>query len=144
MLHTFLGTDVDEVRSRVRAPFRAYLRSAIRLEQLAAEGGGTISGGHRIAPHEIPPAALEELLDLAFERYCREGALFGTPASCEPLVRQLEEIGVDEIACLIDFLDDAEAILASLDHLDVLRAACAPESRAADAGLIPAFLEDLE
>ncbi len=148
MLHTFLGTDVEEVRSRVREPFRAYLKSAIRLEQLAAEGGGTISGGHRIAPHEIPPAALEELLDLAFERYCREGALFGTPESCAPLVRQLEELGVDEIACLIDFIDDVDAVLSGLDPLDALRAACAPESRPVDAGLIPAFLpaflEDLE
>ena len=147
MLHTFLGTDVDEVRSRVRAPFRAYLRSAIRLEQLAAEGGGAVSGGHRVAPHEIPPDTLEELLDLAFERYCRQGALFGTVASCAPLVAQLEEIGVDEIACLIDFVDDAEAVLASLEHLDALRAACGPGGPAAEgmaAEMIPAFLEDLE
>lgn len=143
MLHTFLGTDVDEVRTRVRAPFRAYLRSAIRLEQLAAEGGGAVSGGHRVAPHEIPPGTLEELLDLAFERYCRQGSLFGTVASCAPLVGELEEIGVDEIACLIDFVDDADAVLKSLEHLDLLRAACAPGGPAAEE-IIPAFLADLE
>jgi natural product biosynthesis luciferase-like monooxygenase protein len=142
MLHTFLGNDVQEVRSLVRVPFRNYLRSAIRLEQLAAEGGGTISGGHRIAPHEIPPDTLEDLLDLAFERYWRQGSLLGTPASCEPLVGQLEEIGVDEIACLIDFVDDDEAVLASLAHLDLLRAACGPQAAAAVAPA--AFLEDLE
>lgn len=37
-------------------------------------------------------------------------------------MRQLAELGVDEIACLIDFLDDPEAILGSPPHLDRLRA----------------------
>ena len=142
MLHTFLGDDVEAVRARVREPFREYLRSAVRLEQLAALGGGTISGGHRIAPQEIPPTTLEDLLDLAFERYWRQGSLFGTAASCEPLVGQLEEVGVDEIACLIDFIDDPGAVLASLVHLDVLRAACGPQDQ--ELAVSAAFLEDLE
>jgi natural product biosynthesis luciferase-like monooxygenase protein len=122
MLHTFLGSDLAAVRQQVRTPFREYLRSAIGLEQLAAQGGGAISGGHKIAAHTIPPDAMEELLDLTFERYADHNALLGTPASCRPLIARLEEIGVDEIACLIDFIDDPAAVMASLEHLDVLRA----------------------
>lgn len=144
MLHTFLGEDLAAVRARVRTPFREYLRSAISLEQLAAAGGGAISGGHQVAAHDIPAGAMEELLDIAFERYAESNALLGTPASCQPLIARLEDIGVDEIACLIDFIDDRGAVMESLDHLDALRAACTPPPEPlAAAGPLAAFLEDL-
>ena len=145
MLHTFLGRDLEQVRAQVREPFREYLRSAISLERLAAEGGGAISGGHKVEAHEIPPDALESLLDLAFERYIRNGSLIGTPASCEPLVLQLMDLGVDEIACLIDFIDDPIAVLESLICLDELRAAFGTrEVHATGAPFLEPFLEDLE
>jgi natural product biosynthesis luciferase-like monooxygenase protein len=121
MLHTFLGTDLAATRERVRGPFREYLRSAISLERLAAEGGGVISGGKGIAPHQIPSDVLEDLLDASFERYVRQAALIGTVESCSELVDHLVEIGVDEAACLIDFFEDREAVLASLEYLDALR-----------------------
>ena len=35
----------------------------------------------------------------------------GTLEICKSLIWQLKEIGVNEIACLIDFLDDSEAIM---------------------------------
>jgi natural product biosynthesis luciferase-like monooxygenase protein len=144
MLHTFLGHDLDAVRATVRAPLREYLRSALSLEQLAAAGGGAISGGHRLAAHEIPPDALEELLDLAFERYFQSASLLGTPESCRELLWRLEEAGVDEIACLIDFLDDADAVLAGLETLDELRRAfSAPAVAAASRAAAASFLEDL-
>src|SRR5439155_10348242 len=57
----------------------------------------------------------------AFERYCRTSALFGTPESCARRVEQLRAIGVNEIACLIDFGVDAKIVLASLESLDSLR-----------------------
>jgi natural product biosynthesis luciferase-like monooxygenase protein len=142
MLHTFVGPDLEAVRATVRTPFREYLRSAINLEQLAAEGGGVISGGHRLAAHEIPADAMEELLDLVFERYFETGSLMGPPERCLRMVERLEEAGVDEVACLIDFVNDTEAVLESLGRLSEVSAACAagPSPDAALAG----FLEDLE
>jgi natural product biosynthesis luciferase-like monooxygenase protein len=142
MLHTFVGTDLEAVKARVRTPFREYLRSAISLEQLAAQGGGVISGGHRIVAQEIPPDALEDLLDLTFERYFRHGSLMGTPALCKETVARLAAIGVDEIACLVDFIDDPAAILESLGHLSEVRAACAA-GPSPDAALA-SFLDDLD
>lgn len=145
MLHTFLGADRDEVKARVRTPFREYLRSAISLEQLAAEGGGAISGGHRIQAHEIPPEVLEDLLDLTFERYVESGSLIGTPAGCEPLVWRLQEIGVDEIACLVDFVDDPRTVLAGLPFLAELKDSCSAEVAVARTrSVLDAFQEDLE
>ncbi len=151
MLHTFLGRDLETVRATVRRPLREYLRSAISLEQLAAAGGGVISGGHRIAAHRIAPADLEQLLDVAFERYFETGSLMGPPERCRRMVERLSEIGVDEIACLIDFVDDPAAVLGSLALLGELAAAEAAAAAGAPAAAgarqeaaLAQFLEDLE
>lgn len=145
MLHTFVGPDLARVRETVRGPFREYLRSAVSLEQLAALGGGVISGGKVIDAHTIPSEVLEELLDRTFERYFRTAALLGTPASCQPLVWELEQIGVDEVACLIDFGIDPDAVLEGLEFLDQLRALSSPQERSREADqAIEVFLEELE
>lgn len=145
MLHTFLGPDLEAVKAKVRRPLREYLRSAISLEQLAAGGGGVVSGGHRVEAHHIPPDALEDLLDRAFDRYFESGSLMGSPERCLRMVERLADIGVDEIACLIDFVDDPEAVLESLGYLGELSAACAGggSGPAQDVALAH-FLEDLE
>jgi natural product biosynthesis luciferase-like monooxygenase protein len=145
MLHTFVGPDMEAVKATVRAPFREYLRSAINLEQLAAAGGGTISGGHRIESHRIPADALEELLDLTFERYLATGSLIGPPDHCLDMVRRLGEIGVDEVACLIDFVEDPEAVLESLGHLSAISAACGDDGSGLSEDMaLTNFLEDPE
>jgi natural product biosynthesis luciferase-like monooxygenase protein len=145
MLHTFLGPDLETVRATVRRPFREYIRSAVSLERLALEAGGAISGGHRVESHEIPERDLEDLLDLTFERYIRSASLMGTPESCQRLLWRLEEIGVDEAACLVDFLDDAAAVRGSLPFLAELCAAFSPEGmERAAAFQIDQFTADLE
>ncbi|HEV2146101.1 MAG TPA: LLM class flavin-dependent oxidoreductase [Longimicrobiaceae bacterium] len=121
MLHTFVGTDVEEVRETVRQPFREYLRSAVLLETAAARGGGTVSGGRRIGAQELPPEIMDELLDMTFDRYFHTAALMGTPDSCLPLLDRLDRAGVDEIACLIDFGVAEEEVLRGLEHLGALR-----------------------
>ncbi|MEK6283058.1 MAG: MupA/Atu3671 family FMN-dependent luciferase-like monooxygenase [Acidobacteriota bacterium] len=145
MLHTFLGQETAGVKAKVRSPFREYLRSAISLEERAAMSGGVISGGHRIAPHEIPSETMEELLDLTFDRYFLTAALMGTPADVQPLIWQLEEIGVNEIACLIDFLDDQDAIMESLNYLDRLRASFSADAlRQNTRTALEVFVDDIE
>ena len=64
---------------------------------------------------------MEELLDITFDRYYSSAALLGTPESCKPLVMQLRAIGVDEIACLIDFGIPEEDVLRGLDNLNDFR-----------------------
>lgn len=145
MLHTFLGDDPVAVKAKVRGPFREYLRSAISLEEQAAMSGGVVSGGHKIEPHEIPDEVMEELLDITFERYFQSAALMGTPSGCKELIWQLKKIKVDEIACLIDFLDNHDAVLQSLKYVDQLRASFSAETLHRDAGqAVSAFLENLE
>lgn len=122
MLHTFMGERLDDVRATVHTPFREYLRSALSLEQLAAVGGGAISGGHKIAAQDLPPDMVEDLLDVTFERYFEGGSLMGTVDSCEAMVQRLTDAGVDEAACLVDFgAGDTEAVLRSLEIVNELR-----------------------
>jgi natural product biosynthesis luciferase-like monooxygenase protein len=145
MLHTFVGDDLDRVRATVREPFREYLRSAISLEEKAAISGGVISGGHKIQEHQISVAVMDDLLDATFERYFHTGALMGTPARLEGFVQRLAEIGVDEIACLIDFGVEEDMVLASLEHLDELRNRFSGETEAVLARqALAGFMEDLE
>lgn len=124
MLHTFLGEQQQAVKDKVQAPFKEYLRSAVLLENRAAAGGGAISGGHQVSYEEMSPETMEELLDITFEKYYTHASLLGTVETCQPLVQQLQAIGVDEIACLIDFGPGPEDVLAGLPYLDTLRATC--------------------
>ena len=122
MLHTFMGARLDDVRATVYRPFREYLRSALSLEQLAAVGGGAISGGHKIAPQDLPADMVEDLLDVTFERYFEGGSLMGTVESCEAMIQRLADAGVDDAACLVDFgAGDTDAVLQSLEVVNELR-----------------------
>ena len=51
------------------------------------------------------------------DRFFSTRALLGTVESCAPLVERLGAIGIDEIACLLDFGAPAEDVLASLPYL---------------------------
>ncbi len=122
MMHTYLGADEAQVKAKARPALKTYLRSALALEHKAAAAGGAVSGGHKVDHSEITDARdAAELIELACDRYLATGSLIGTPSSCRLLLWQLEEIGVNEIACLVDFgLDDSD-VLGSLDHLNELR-----------------------
>ncbi|GIO13156.1 siderophore biosynthesis protein [Cohnella xylanilytica] len=119
MLHTFVGDDLERVRRIVKAPFIDYLASSLTLLRKLAPNAtpGAAPGGIGLEEALRDPAVARKLLDFAFARYWQSAALLGTPDSCGELVRSLEEIGVDEIACLIDFHDDYETVMGGLEGL---------------------------
>jgi natural product biosynthesis luciferase-like monooxygenase protein len=116
MLHTFVGEDLNAIEEIVRAPFTNYLRSSVGLI-----AGFIKSLNLPLDLGSLSPKDLDDLLAFAFSRYFNTSALFGTPASCEPMIDQLKTIGVDEVACLIDFGVDVDSVLASLHSLNRLR-----------------------
>jgi len=129
MLHTFVGDDDDEVRETVRGPMKEYLRSSLDLIKQAAWSfptfvqRGAQDGKTPVEIMDSRPLSEEEmdaLLEHAFSRYYGTSALFGTPQRCLALVDKLKDAGVDEIACLIDFGVDADAVLAHLPALKQL------------------------
>jgi natural product biosynthesis luciferase-like monooxygenase protein len=135
MLHTFVGTDVDVVRELVRKPFTAYLKTSTDLVKKARWEFPAFARPSGSGPAEVddrPLTAQEEdaLMAHAFERYFKTHGLFGTPQSCRALVESLQEIGVDEIACLIDFGVATQTVLQNLEHLNELKEAFRPEEAA--------------
>ncbi len=84
---------------------------------------------------------LDEVLDFSFERYFETSGLLGTPEKCLELLEQLRAVGVDEVACLIDFHTDTDAVLAHLPHLDEVRSRSISQGRSAQDESIPALIE---
>lgn len=117
MLHTLVGADRDAVREVVREPFCDYLRSSADL--VAQASSGLLPDGVDI--DRLPERDRRFLITHAFERYFTTSGLFGTVDDAVRTARGLEEIGVDEIACLIDFGVPHDDVLASLHHLAEVR-----------------------
>lgn len=61
------------------------------------------------------------LFDFAFERYLKGRVMIGTKETCRQTIAYMEKIGVDEIACLIDFGLDFDSVMASLAKLTELK-----------------------
>jgi natural product biosynthesis luciferase-like monooxygenase protein len=110
MAHTFIGDNNEVVKGQVRSPLSHYLLSY--FNQFANVGYD-------------PEAATEEdkntIIAMAFEHYFANGSLLGTPNKCARLIDRLIEAGVDEIACLIDFGLDKDAVIESLHRLNEVR-----------------------
>ncbi|KEO82579.1 non-ribosomal peptide synthetase [Tumebacillus flagellatus] len=122
MLHTFVGEDLDAVRERVREPFTNYLRSSFGLIESLAK-----SRFPDIPLDQLSEADRMDIMTFAFERYFETSGLFGTPETCQSMVEKLAAIGVNEIACLIDFGVQNDEVLHHLTYLNQLRERCLPE-----------------
>ncbi|MGW7209091.1 MupA/Atu3671 family FMN-dependent luciferase-like monooxygenase [Streptomyces sp. NPDC054837] len=135
LLHTYLGTDHATARAEALEPMSRYLRSSLQMRSAASAVGA--------GPEDVATASeddLDYLFRRAYDRYCDERALIGTPDSCAPLVETLHEAGVDEIAALVDFGMPAERMRAGLEHLDTLRRrtlGAVPGGAGAEQALLP-------
>ena len=128
MLHTFVGKDVDTVKQLVRDPFMSYLRTSTDLVKKArwefpafARPGLAPPKPDESGLDDLTPEEETALMAAAFERYFKTHGLFGTPESCGEMIDTLKDIGVDEVACLIDFGVDQDIVLESLEQLNTLR-----------------------
>jgi natural product biosynthesis luciferase-like monooxygenase protein len=140
MLHTYVGSDEARVREIVREPMKGYLRSSLDLVKQAAwsfpafkqrvdkpgEMDALLNGG-------LTPEDFEALLEFSFERYYSSSGLFGTPETCEAMVDRLRGMGVDEIACLVDFGVPTDLVMQSLPQLLELKRRCDTATAAARA-----------
>ncbi len=122
LLHTFVGAEAEAVREHARRPFCNYLKSSLDLLQNLLRSQSLQIDFERLSEDD-----LNYLLSSAYERYVRTSALVGTPETCAPVVQRLADIGVDELACFIDFGVEAATVLDSLPHLDALRERCRPQ-----------------
>lgn len=121
LLHTFLGENDEQVKSVVKEPFLNYLDNFLAL---------TAPSGSESTPLSRPDR--QDLLEVAFARYFETSAFLGTPAKCRNLAERLAAIGVDEFACLIDFVPQPDLVRASLEILRNLQLDMQRNSREGD------------
>jgi natural product biosynthesis luciferase-like monooxygenase protein len=128
MLHSFVGASDDEVREAVRAPMKAYLRSSVGLIKRAAWTfptfrQATTGDNGDFTLDNLSEEELEAVLEFSFERYFETSGLLGSHDKCVGLLEELRKLDIDEIACLIDFVDDVDLVLGHLPALDEVRRA---------------------
>jgi len=116
MVHAYLGEDDDEVRETVRAPLCDYLRSSLGLLL-----GSQVDGSRKIDPANLATDDIEFIVARSFNRYYDDGGILGTVLKAQRVVARLASLGVDEVACLIDFGLPTKTVLAGLEHLGRLR-----------------------
>jgi natural product biosynthesis luciferase-like monooxygenase protein len=113
MLHTLVHRDRDTVEKAVEAPFKAYIKNA--LDAHVNEGVVHASGSEA-----IDAATRAKMLEYAYRRYCRTGAIFGSVEEGREVVDAAIRAGVNEIACLVDFGVDYATVETSLPYLKML------------------------
>jgi natural product biosynthesis luciferase-like monooxygenase protein len=139
MLHTFVGADRETVRETARGPMKDYLKSAAGLVKQYAwafpafKKPAGVTNPMELDLQTLTEDELDGILEFAFRRYFEDSGLFGTVDDCLARVEQLKRIGVDEIACLIDYGIPVQQVLDGLRPLaEVLRRANSPSGVADD------------
>ncbi|MCB5204661.1 LLM class flavin-dependent oxidoreductase [Neorhizobium sp. T786] len=137
MLHTLIGEGRDQVQQQARGPMKDYLKSAAALIKQYAWAFPAFKKPHGISqPMDIDLRTLEAeemdaILEFAFQRYFNDSGLFGTIEDALARLQQVKAVGVDEIACLIDWGLPEDLVLDGLIPLAAVveQARHAPEIR---------------
>ncbi|MEM8778238.1 MAG: LLM class flavin-dependent oxidoreductase [Cyanobacteria bacterium P01_G01_bin.49] len=119
MIHTFVGEDYDAVKEAAREPFYNYLKTHINLLESLAKDAGI-----KVDLNQFTEADINSLLQFAYEGWLKGRTLIGSKTSCLQMIERLKQAGVDDVACLIDFNDNFEAVMASLPYLKALKDMC--------------------
>ncbi|MEU5773101.1 MupA/Atu3671 family FMN-dependent luciferase-like monooxygenase [Streptomyces venezuelae] len=131
LLHTYLAEDHAAARAVARDPLARYMRSSLSLF-----GNVANSLGQKIDMSALSEDDLDVVFRRAYDRYCDQRALIGSPESVRPVVDAVRAAGADEIVGLVDFGVEPTALREGLRHFDALRGAheSAPVPVAADRG----------
>lgn len=124
MLHSFLAEDPETARANVTGPFSDYLRTHYHLLESLAK-----SMNLGVSLEDFSEDDLDTLLKFGVEGFMNGRSLIGSPQSCQPFVEALARAGVDEIACLIDFVQDYDLVMGGLPRIAELAAANAETRR---------------
>lgn len=127
MVHTFIGEDDETVRLTVHEPMIAYLGASLSLIRGYATSFPPFQ--KRIADgqaaddlfDDLSAENVEALLEHSFQRYLQSGSLLGSIETCLQRLQDLADIGVDEVACLIDFGVHPDLVLSKLENLNRLK-----------------------
>lgn len=139
MLHSYLADSREKAEEVARGPMKDYLNAAAALIKQYAwafpafkRPEGT-TNAFELDLEGLSQDELDAILEFAFQRYFNDSGLFGTVADGVARVEQLKRIGVDEVACLIDYGIEPAVVLEGLKPLaEVLRLSNSSEGLAQD------------
>ena len=137
MVHAYVHPDACAVEDVGRRHLRGYLDNHLDFASARADYE-RITG--------LRPKDRAALLNHAVVRYLDGRSLIGTPRECAKTATQLADIGVDEIACLVDFGPSSGEALASLSEIARLQDGLRHEGRRTVGGAradVPAEQESL-
>ncbi|HET8642184.1 MAG TPA: MupA/Atu3671 family FMN-dependent luciferase-like monooxygenase, partial [Pseudonocardiaceae bacterium] len=112
MLHAFLAEDTGHALAAVREPLLRYFRSSVGIAR-----GFLVGQGLDLRLEDLSEDDVRSLVEHGIERYLHDGGLFGTPQDCVAMVDRVRELGVDEIAALVDYGVPAGPTLRSIERL---------------------------
>ncbi|NNE52959.1 MAG: LLM class flavin-dependent oxidoreductase [Sulfitobacter sp.] len=123
MLHSYLAETREEAEEIARGPMKDYLRAAAALIKQYAwafpafkRPEGT-TNAFDLDLEGLSDDELDAILEFAFQRYFNDSGMFGTVADGLARVEELKRIGVDEIACLIDYGIPPKVVMEGLKPL---------------------------
>ncbi|WP_244327688.1 non-ribosomal peptide synthetase [Roseibium sp. RKSG952] len=116
LVHTFLAKSNQEARSRVEAPMARYVAQATDLVRSSKFGD--------YKKMESEGAINQSLIDIAVSNFLDTRGLFGSPKENLERARYWRNLGISELACLVDFGLPADLVLEHLSYLFELDQLC--------------------
>jgi natural product biosynthesis luciferase-like monooxygenase protein len=98
MLHTYVGPDRDDVIEVVRDPYCAYLKAIAPLAR-----GLATARNRNVDLNRLNASYVDQFVRLHFERALDGRSLIGTPQNAIDTLKVMQDVGADEVACLVDF-----------------------------------------
>jgi natural product biosynthesis luciferase-like monooxygenase protein len=147
MLHTFIDTDTARAKEAARLPLKGYLNTAAGLLKDMASAFPTFAGSGKDADEAFKSLTEDEvgqLLDMATARYLETSGLFGTPHEAAHMIEKVSAVGVDEVACLIDFGIETQKVLDSFGLLLETKAIVDTHRKAAASAPAPTDVEVID
>ncbi len=121
MLHTFVGDSDEMVFETVREPMKKYLAGSLNLAAANIGSVPFLKNADKIDVGQLTDEIVDETLEASFAKYFYMAGLLGSPEKCLDMIDQVEQIDVDEVACLIDFGVEEETVMRALEKLNVVR-----------------------
>jgi natural product biosynthesis luciferase-like monooxygenase protein len=115
MLHTYVDDSYQLAVDRVRPALTEYLKSFVTQHQTANN-----STDNKVKTLNSLGNDSDDFVDMVFARYIKTSSLIGDPEQAETILANFKSMGVDEIACLVDFGLGKEDVLNSLRLLSTL------------------------
>jgi natural product biosynthesis luciferase-like monooxygenase protein len=113
MMHTFVWNDPVEMFDKVKNAYGEYLHTNMGLQAKLAAGLNIEA--------KVSDEDKQVLIENAVNRLIGSHGIVGTVETCIERARRLSAMGVNEIACLIDFGIDRDTVLESLFYLNEVK-----------------------